>query len=383
MPRRIYLDHHATTPCDPRVVAAMLPTFTETFGNAASVNHAYGWEATQRVERARQQVAALIGASPKEIVFTSGATEAINLALKGLVEASPSRRHLITGATEHPAVLDTCAALVPRGARVTVLPVRPDGRVLAGDVAAALADDTLAVCLMAANNEIGVLHPLAEIGALCRDAGVHLVTDATQAAGKVPFDVAALGVSLAALSAHKLYGPKGVGALYVSRRRPRVRLAPQLHGGGLRSGTLNVSGIVGFGAACELAAAEGAADGARLAALRDHLWAGLQAQLSDVHLNGSLTERLPHNLNVSFAGVEGEPLLMALDGIAVSSGSACTSATLEPSHVLRALGIGEALAHGSLRFGLGRWTTREEIDETLARVVDAVTRLRAGSPARR
>jgi cysteine desulfurase len=264
--------------------------------------------------------------------------------------------------------------------------VRPDGRVLAGDVAAALADDTLAVCLMAANNEIGVLHPLAEIGALCRDGGVHLVTDATQAAGKVPFDVAALGVSLAALSAHKLYGPKGVGALYVSRRRPRVRLAPQLHGGGhergLRSGTLNVSGIVGFGAACELAAAEGAADGARLAALRDHLWAGLQAQLSDVHLNGSLTERLPHNLNVSFAGVEGEPLLMALDGIAVSSGSACTSATLEPSHVLRALGIGEALAHGSLRFGLGRWTTREEIDETLARVVDAVTRLRAGSPAR-
>jgi cysteine desulfurase len=384
----VYMDHHATTPVDARVLAAMLPWFSEKFGNAASRNHAFGWEAEKAVERARGQVAAAIGAQAGDIVFTSGATEADNLALKGALEANASRgRHLVTAATEHKAVLDTARALERRGAALTVVPVRPDGLVDPDDVARALTEQTVLVSVMHANNEIGVLQPLAEIGALCRARGVLFHTDAAQSLTKVPLDVEAMNVDLASLSGHKIYGPKGVGALYVRRRGPRVRLAAQMDGGGhergLRSGTLNVPAIVGFGLACELGAAEMAGEARRLAALRDRLWEKLRAGLDGVAVNGSLERRLPGNLNVSFDGVEAEALLLALDGVALSSGAACASATQEPSHVLRALGgSGDERALGSLRFGLGRGNTEVEVDEVAERLVREVQRLRALSPLR-
>lgn len=381
----IYLDHNATTPCAPPVIEAMLPFFGARFGNAASRSHALGKDARLASETARQQVAAAIGASPKEIVFTSGATEAINLALKGAIAATSGRTHIVTTTIEHKAVLDTVDWLEERGVEVTRVPVDTRGLVDVAEVEAALEDHTTLAAVMAANNEIGTLQPVGEIGALCEARGVTFFTDAAQALGKIPLDVGALGVDLMALSAHKVYGPKGVGALYV-RRRPPVDLTPQLHGGGhergMRSGTLNVPAIVGFGAACELAEAEREATQARIGGLRDRLLAGLQAGLGgDLHVNGTLEpgRRLANNLNVSFAGVPGDALMDALRGqLAVSSGSACSSASLDPSHVLLALGIGEALAHAALRFGLGRSTTADQVDEAARIVVEAVNRFRAG-----
>ncbi len=386
MRRPVYLDHHATTPMDPRVLEAMLPYFTEKFGNAASRSHAYGWAAERAVERAREQVAALLGAAPQELVFTSGATEADNLALKGALELYTQRGdHVVTVATEHKAVLDTCAWLERSGrARVTYLRPRPDGLLDLDAVAAAIEPRTVLVAVMAANNEVGVLQPLAELGALCHERGVLFFTDAAQALGKVPLDVEAQRIDLLACTAHKLYGPKGAGALFVRRRDPRVRLAPQQHGGGhergMRSGTLDVPAIVGFGAACALAQEEMAAEAARVGALRDRLWEGLRSRLDGLVLNGHPERRLPGNLNVSFVGVEGEALMMGMRDLAVSSGSACTSATLEPSYVLRALGVHEELAHTSIRFGLGRFTTTEEVDFAVETTVRAVERLRALSP---
>lgn len=377
----VYLDYHATTPVDPRVVAAMLPFFTESFGNAASRQHRYGWVAQEAVDRARAEVAALIGADAREIVFTSGATEANNLALKGLVEAAPpGRRHIVTVATEHKSVLDVCRRLEARGVRTTVLAVDGLGRVDLDALRQAVSAETLVVSVMAANNEIGVLAPLDRIAAIVHEKGALLHTDAVQAAGKVPFDVAALGIDLASLSAHKLYGPKGVGALYVRRRNPRVSLAPQIDGGGhergMRSGTLNVPGIVGFGAAARLAAAERDAESARLLALRTRLLDALRARVGDLVVNGPLDARLPGNLNVSFPGVDGESLLVGLsEDVAVSSGAACTSA--QPSHVLTALGRTTDLALASLRFGLGRWTTEADVDFAAERVGALVSRLRA------
>ena len=382
----IYMDHHATTPVDPRVLEAMLPYFTEKFGNAASRNHAFGWVAEQAVETAREEIAALIGASPKEIVFTSGATESDNLALKGALELYTSRGdHVVTLSTEHKAVLDPCRALERSGAaRVTYLDPGPDGLVDLDALRAAITDQTVLVAIMAANNEIGVLQPLAEIGAICRERGVLFFTDAAQAAGKVPLDVEAMHIDLLAISGHKVYGPKGVGALYVRRRAPRVRLAPLIHGGGhergMRSGTLPVPLIVGLGKACALAGALMDEEAARLTALRQRLWDGLSARLEHLRLNGHPTQRLPGNLNVSFEYVEAEALMMSLKDVAVSSGSACSSASLEPSHVLRALGLQDDLAHSSIRFGLGRTTTAEEVDEVLERTVAAVERLRELSP---
>jgi cysteine desulfurase len=376
----VYMDYHATTPVDPAVVQAMLPFFTEHFGNAASRQYRLGWDANAAVERARGEVAALIGADAKEIVWTSGATEANNLALKGLLEVSvPGRDHIVTVATEHKSVLDTCRHLQRRGCRVTTLPVEPDGSVDLEGLRAAVTDRTAVVSVMAANNEIGVLAPLAAIAAVAHDQGALLHTDAVQAAGKVPVDVHAAGVDLASLTAHKVYGPKGIGALYVRRRQPRVSLAPLIDGGGhergMRSGTLNVPGIVGFGAAAALARREMASEAARLLGLRTRLLAHLTAGLPDLVVNGALAARLPGNLNVSFPGVDGETLLLALcDEVAISSGAACTAA--EPSHVLRALGRPTELALASLRFGLGRWTTEAEIDAVAARVVDTVRRSR-------
>ena len=380
----VYLDHHATTPCAPEVVEAMLPWLTQSFGNAASKAHAFGWSAEAAVEASRRQVAALIGASPKEIVFTSGATEANNLALKGVAEAYAARgRHFVTTTIEHKAVLDTLAWLERGGAQVTRVPVGADGVVRVADIEAALRPDTVLVSVMAANNEVGSLAPLEEIGALCRARGVFLHTDAAQAAGKVPLDVEAQHLDLVAFTAHKLYGPKGIGALYVRRRDPQVRLAPQMHGGGhergLRSGTLPVHQIVGFGRACALAAERMAADAAAQGALRDRLWAALAA-VPGARLNGGLERRLPGNLNVSFEGVEAEALLGGLRGVAaVSSGAACASATLEPSHVLRAIGVSDALAHCSLRFGLGRATTSDDIDRVAAAVAALVDEVRTRS----
>ncbi len=381
----VYLDNHATTPVDPRVLEAMLPYFNARFGNAASRNHSFGWEAEKAVEEARRKVAALIGASEREIVFTSGATESDNLAIKGAAEMYAERGdHIVTCATEHKAVLDTCKRLEKRGFRVAVLPVGRDGRVDLAELAAAITDRTILVSIMAANNEIGVLQPVREIGALCRERGVLFHTDAVQAAGKVPLDVNADSIDLASLSAHKMYGPKGVGALYVRRRNPRVQLTAQMDGGGhergMRSGTLNVPGIVGFGEACEICRREMAGEGPRLAALRDRLRAKLEAGLDEIYVNGSMEHRLPNNLNMSFAFVEGESLLMGIGDVAVSSGSACTSATLEPSYVLKALGVGDDLAHTSVRFGLGRFNTEEEIDYVAARVIEVVKKLRALSP---
>ena len=381
----IYMDYHATTPVDPRVVDAMLPYFTQHFGNPASRNHSFGWEAEEAVETARKQVADLIGANVKEVIFTSGATEANNLAIKGAAEMYREKgNHIITCVTEHKAVIDTCKKLEKQGLRVTYLPVQKDGRISLDELKAAISDKTILITIMAANNEIGVLQPIAEIGAIAKEKGILFHTDAVQAVGKVPFDVNQNKVDLVSLSAHKLYGPKGVGALYVRRRNPRVLLAEQISGGGhergMRSGTLNVPGIVGLGAAAALAKAEMSTESARLSAMRDRLNKKLHDNLDEIYINGSVEHRLPHNLNISFAYVEGESLLMGINDVAVSSGSACTSASLEPSYVLKALGAGDDLAHSSIRFGLGRWTTDEEVDYVVEKLTTVVRRLREMSP---
>ncbi|MCX7719314.1 MAG: IscS subfamily cysteine desulfurase [Candidatus Sumerlaeaceae bacterium] len=385
-PRPIYMDHHATTPVDPRVLEAMLPYFSEYFGNASSRTHEFGWRAAEAVEAARAQVAALIGADADEIVFTSGATESNNLAILGAAEANLRRgRHVITCMTEHRAVLDPCRALEQRGWRVTRLPVEADGLLDPARLADAIEAETVLVSVMWANNEIGVIHPIAEIGRLCAQRGCLLHVDASQAAAMLPLDVRAAGVHLLSLSAHKMYGPKGIGALYVRRREPRVRLVPVVHGGGhergLRSGTLNVPGIVGMGSAAAIARSEGAQVAKQLAALRDRLLAGLRARVPGLQVNGSLEHRLPNNLNVSIEGVEGESLIMGLRSVvAVSSGSACTSGSAEPSHVLAALGISPRLAHSSIRFGLGRGNTQEDVDRVVEGVAQVVARLRAMAP---
>jgi len=381
----IYLDYQATTPVDPRVLEAMLPFLREDFGNAASRSHAFGWTAEKAVENARDEIAAAIGAAGKEIIFTSGSTEAINLALKGVLEMYASKgKHLITSLAEHKAVLDTCKHLEKLGCEVTYLKPDKTARIAPEQVRAAIRHDTVLVALMWANNEVGTLNPIREIGAVCRATGTLFFTDATQAVGKVPVDVEADHVDLLCLSAHKIYGPKGVGALYVRRKNPRVRLAAQMDGGGhergMRSGTLNVPGIVGLAKACELARTELAEESARCRALRDHLQRRIEHELGYVVLNGHTTERLPGNLNLSFHFVEGESLIMGISDVAVSSGSACTSASLEPSHVLRAMDVGEDLAHSSIRFGIGRFTTREEVDYAADAVVKAVRRLREMSP---
>lgn len=383
----VYLDHHATTPCDPLVVEAMLPTFSEKFGNAASRQHAFGWEAEALVERARAQVATLLGADPTEIIFTSGATESDNLAVKGAARAYAARgRHIVTSCIEHKAVLDSAARLQSEGFDVTFLPVAADGRVTLKSLEAALRPDTTLVSVMAANNEIGTLNPVAEIGALCKARGVVFHTDAVQALAYLDCNVQKLGADLLSVSAHKMYGPKGVGALYVRRRNPRISLEPLIDGGGhergVRSGTLNVSGIVGLGRACELAAERREDDAARIAALRDRLREGLLARIDFARVNGSIEHRLPNNLNLSFPGVNGDGLLAAIRGVAVSSGSACSSASLEPSYVLLALGQSEEVAHTSIRFGLGRWTTGEEIDYAIEATARAVLEAgRAEAPA--
>src|SRR5262252_781864 len=381
----IYMDYHATTPTDPRVLEAMLPYFTQHFGNAASRNHPFGWEAEEAVEKARKQVADLIGANAKEIVFTSGATESDNLAIKGAAEMYREKgNHIITCVTEHKAVIDTCKRLEKEGFRVTYLPVQKDGRVSLDDLRAAITDKTILITIMAANNEIGVLQPTAEIGAIAKEKGILFHTDAVQAVGKVPFDVTAMKTDLVSLSGHKIYGPKGVGALYVRRRNPRVLLAEQISGGGhergMRSGTLNVPGIVGLGKAAELCRLEMDKDTERLRKLRDRLNDELHRNLDEIYINGSMEHRLPHNLNISFAYVEGESLLMGINDVAVSSGSACTSASLEPSYVLKALGAGDDLAHSSIRFGLGRWTTKEEVDYVADKLTSVVNKLRDMSP---
>src|SRR5450631_1018601 len=381
----IYMDYHATTPADPRVVEAMLPYFTQHFGNAASRNHPFGWEAEEAVDKARKQVADLIGANPKEIVFTSGATESDNLAIKGVAEMYREKgNHIITCVTEHKAVIDTCKHLEKEGYRVTYLPVQKDGLIDLDDLKRAMDDKTILVSIMYANNEIGVLQPVAEIGKLCHERGVIFHTDAVQAVGKVPIDVIADNIDVLSLSGHKFYGPKGVGALYVRRRNPRVQIAAQIDGGGhergMRSGTLNVTGIVGLGKACAICQRDMAEEMPRIKALRDRLRTKLEAGLDEVYLNGSWEHRLPNNLNMSFAYVEGESLLMGINDIAVSSGSACTSATLEPSYVLKALGVGEDLAHTSIRFGLGRFNTQAEVDYVAAKVIEIVKHLRQLSP---
>ncbi len=380
----IYMDNHATTPVDPRVLEAMLPCFRGDFGNASSKSHAFGWRAEEAVEAARAQVAALIGASPKELIWTSGATESNNLAIKGAAQFYEQKgRHLVTVATEHKAVLDSMHALERDGWTVTVLPVGADGRLDPAALKAALRPDTVLVSVMHANNETGVIQPIEAIGAITRAAGVLFHCDAVQSAGKIPFDVERACVDLASLSAHKLYGPKGVGALYV-RRKPRVRLVAQMDGGGhergFRSGTLNVPGIVGFGKACELAGQEREVEAARVLSLRERLRRGLEAGLDLLAVNGSMEHRLPGNLNVSFAYVEGEAMMMAIKDVAVSSGSACTSASLEPSYVLRAMGVGDDMAHSSIRFGLGRFTTAEEVDFVISLVIAKVKKLRDMSP---
>jgi cysteine desulfurase len=387
---RIYMDHHATTPVDPRVVEAMLPYFTQHFGNPGSVSHEFGWEAKDAVDAARESIAAAIGAKAKEIVFTSGSTESNNLAIRGVCDR-PRRtgNHLITVATEHKAVLDPMQRLARRGFDLTVLDVEQAGSPRAGwldpaKVSDALRDDTLLVSVMLANNEVGAIQPLADIGRICKERGVLLHCDATQAVGKLPVDVEALGVDLLSFTAHKMYGPKGVGALYIRRRNPSVKLEPQItgggHEGGVRSGTLNVPGIVGFAQALKLSLAEQPAENTRLSGLRERLYTGLQGSLSNIQLSGpNLDEpglRLPGNLNLSFAYVDGEALLMSMGRLAVSSGAACTSANPEPSHVLRALGMSEDLTRSSLRFGLGRFNTEGEVDQAIELVVEAVTRLR-------
>jgi len=381
----IYMDNHATTPLDPRVLEAMMPYLTTVFGNAASRNHSFGWEAEAAVEKAREQVAKLIGATAKEIIFTSGATESNNLAIKGIAEMYKERgNHIITQVTEHKATLDTCKRLEKYGYRVTYLPVKADGLIDIEDLKRAMDDKTILVTIMIANNEIGVVQPVAEIGKLCHEKGVLFHTDGVQAVGKIPVDVNAMHIDALSLSAHKIYGPKGVGALYVRRRNPRVQISGQIDGGGhergMRSGTLNVPGIVGLGKACEIAGEEMKAETERLIALRDKLKAKLENNLDYVHVNGSMEHRLPGNLNVSFVYVEGESLLMGINDIAVSSGSACTSATLEPSYVLKALGLGDDVAHSSIRFGLGRFNNEAEVDYVGDKLVDVVQKLRELSP---
>jgi cysteine desulfurase len=381
----IYMDYHATTPVDPRVLEAMLPYFNERFGNSASRNHAFGWTAEEAVENARAQIARLINATPKEIIFTSGATESNNLALKGAAEMYREKgNHIITQVTEHKAVLDTCKRLEKYGYEVTYLPVGKDGRVNPEDVRKAITPKTIIISIMYANNEIGVVQPIAEIGKIAKEKGVLLHSDGVQAIGKIPVDVQADNIDMLSMTAHKIYGPKGVGALYVRRRNPRVQLSAILDGGGhergMRSGTLNVPGIVGFGKACEICMNEMATESARMLALLNRLQKGLEAKLDEVYINGTMEHHLPNNLNMSFAFVEGESLLMGINDIAVSSGSACTSATLEPSYVLKALGVGEDLAHTSIRFGLGRFNTEEEVDYVVNRMYEVVSRLRELSP---
>ena len=381
----IYLDHNATTPMDPRVLEAMIPYFTENFGNAASRNHSFGWHAEEAVDYAREQIATLIGADPKEIIFTSGATEGDNLAIKGVYEMYASKgNHIITATTEHKAVLDTCKHLEKLGAEVTYLEVQPDGLIDLKELEAAMRPTTILVAIMYANNEIGVVQPVKEISAIAKKHGALFFTDAVQAVGKIPVDVNADGIDLMAFTAHKMYGPKGVGALYVRRKNPRVKVTAQVDGGGhergMRSGTLNVPGIVGFGKACELARTDMAEDTARISKLRDKLENALK-QLDESYVNGNPAHRLPHVSNISFKYVEGEGLMMGFNkDIALSSGSACTSASLEPSYVLKALGLGDDLAHSSLRFGLGRYATEEQIDFTIKAVSETVLKLREMSP---
>jgi cysteine desulfurase len=381
----IYMDNHATTPMDPRVLEEMLPYFMEKFGNAASRNHSFGWAAEEGVETARERIAKLVGATTKEIVFTSGATESDNLAIKGVAEMYREKgNHIITAVTEHKAVLDTCKRLEKYGYRVTYLPVQKDGLIDLDELKRTMDDKTILVTIMAANNEIGVLQPIEEIGKLCRERGVIFHTDATQYVGKVPTDVNKQNIDLMSISAHKMYGPKGVGALYVRRKNPRVQLSPIIDGGGhergMRSGTLNVPGIVGLGKACAIAHEELPKESCRLAGLRNRLRDRIMTRLDETYINGSMEHRLPGNLNISFAYVEGESLLMGINDIAVSSGSACTSATLEPSYVLKALGAGDDLAHSSIRFGIGRFNTEAEVDYVADRVIETVERLRELSP---
>jgi len=381
----IYMDNHATSPMDPRVLEAMLPYFSQKFGNAASRNHSFGWEAEQAVENAREQIANLIGATAREIIFTSGATESDNLAIKGIAEMYKERgNHIITQVTEHKAVLDTCKRLEKYGYRVTYLPVKADGLIDMEDLRRAIDDKTILVSIMFANNEIGTVQPVAEIGKLCHEKGVIFHSDGVQALGKIPIDVNAMNIDVLSLTAHKLYGPKGVGALYVRRRNPRVQISALNDGGGhergMRSGTLNVPGIVGFGKACEIAGQEMAAEAARLQKMRDYLRNKLESALDYVEVNGSWEHRLPGNLNMSFVYVEGESLLMGINDVAVSSGSACTSATLEPSYVLKALGLGDDVAHSSIRFGLGRFNTQAEVDYVADKVIGIVKKLRELSP---
>ena len=384
MKKPVYLDYQATTPCDPRVVEKMLPYFTEMFGNAHSVTHSFGWQAEEAVELARELVAELIGAEAKEITFTSGATEANNLAIKGLAHFYGAKKnHIVTTATEHKCVLEAAHRLEREGYEVTVLEVKPDGLVDLAALEAAITERTLLVSVMAVNNEIGVIQPLAEIGALCRAKGAFFHSDAAQGLGKIPLDVEAMNIDLMSLSGHKVYGPKGIGALYV-RRKPRIRLAAEMDGGGqergLRSGTLPTPLIVGFGEACRLAGIEMEAETERLRGLRDRLYQGIAGRLEGVGLNGHRDRRIPGNLNLSFAWVEGDQLLRGLTDVAVSTGSACSAATLEPSYVLRALGLNSELAHASLRIGLGRFTTEEEVDFAIDAIVGAVGRQRAQSP---
>ncbi len=381
----IYLDNNATTPCDPRVLDEMIPYFTEKFGNAASRSHPFGWVAEEAVDYAREQVAKLINASAKEIIFTSGATEADNLALKGVFEMYSSKgNHIITCTTEHKAVLDTCKHIEKLGGEVTYLQVQPDGLIDLGELEKAITSKTILISIMYGNNEIGVVQPIREISAIAKKHGVLFFTDATQAVGKIPVDVEADGIDLMAFSAHKMYGPKGVGALYVRRKNPRVKVTAQMDGGGhergMRSGTMNVPGIVGFGKACEISMNEMEAEAARLSVMRDRLEKGL-LELEEAYVNGNVEHRLPHVANISFKYVEGEGLMMGFNkNIALSSGSACTSASLEPSYVLKALGLGDDLAHSSLRFGLGRFTTDEQIDYTIGAIKETVLKLREMSP---
>jgi cysteine desulfurase len=380
----IYLDYQATTPTDPRVVEAMLPYFTQKFGNPHSRSHRYGWEAEEAVEKARAQVASIIGADPKEIVFTSGATESNNIAIKGVGRFyKDQKNHVITCVTEHKCVLESCRHLQQEGFDVTFLPVQKSGLIRLEDLEQAITDKTILVSIMAVNNEIGVIQPISEIGRICRERGVFFHTDAAQAVGKIPLDVNAMNIDLMSISAHKFYGPKGIGALYV-RRKPRVRLQALFSGGGqergMRSGTLPTPLCVGIGVACEIAAKEMGAESERLRFLRDRLYKGIMEQLPEVYPNGDLENRIPGNLNLGFAYVEGESLMMGVKDLSVSSGSACTSASLEPSYVLRALGVEEDLAHTSLRIGLGRFTTKEEVDRAVEEIVTQVKRLRAMSP---
>jgi cysteine desulfurase len=381
----IYLDNNATTRCDPRVVEAMLPYFTDHFGNAASRNHQFGWKAEEAVDKARDQVAQLIGCSAKEVIWTSGSTESNNLAIKGIADMFAQKgKHIITAVHEHKAVLDPCKRLARHGYDVTWLEPGEDGIIRAEQVANAIREDTILVSVMWANNELGTVNEVPQIGKVCKDKGVIFHTDATQAVGKIPVDVESAGVDLLSASAHKMYGPKGVGCLYVRRRRPRVRLTPIIDGGGhergMRSGTLNVTGVVGFGQAAELCRLEMDPESERLTELRDRLVNGITSRLSMAVLNGHPTQRLPHTANISFPYVEGESLMMAIKEIAVSSGSACTSASLEPSYVLKALGLGDEIAHSSIRFGLGRFTTPQEIDYTIEKVCQSVEHLLSMSP---